>query len=126
MACPRWVYTRSQPIDVDNVIQYLAGCLDTPETEGRTLDIGGPEILSYADLMRMYARVRGLRRVLFGVPVFTPRLSAYWVNLITPVPSGVVMPLAEGLRNEAICRENSIREMIPLDLIPMETAISAR
>jgi uncharacterized protein YbjT (DUF2867 family) len=123
LTCPKWVYTKSQPIAIDNVLSYLAGCLETPETAGRSLDIGGPQILSYADLMRMYARVRGLKRLIIGAPMVPFKLSAYWVNLITPVPAGVVLPLAEGLRNEAICRENDIRELIPLQLLSMEQAI---
>ncbi|MEZ4567420.1 MAG: hypothetical protein R2860_10835 [Desulfobacterales bacterium] len=92
LLCPRWVYTESQPIAIDNVLEYLAGCLETPETEGRSLDIGGPQILSYADLMRMYAKVRGLSRTIIGVPMVPVRLSAYWVNLITPVPAGGFAP----------------------------------
>lgn len=123
MIGPRWLYTDSQPIAVENVLDYLVGCLTAPGTVGRTLDIGGPDILGYADLMRIYARVRGLRRFILGVPVFSPTLSAYWVNLITPVPAGIVLPLAEGLRNKAVCRENTIREIIPQHLIPMEQAI---
>ena len=123
MVCPKWVYTLSQPIAIENVLDYLTGCLDAPATAGRSLDIGGPQILSYADLMRMYAKVRGLKRTIVGIPLIPAKLSAYWVNLITPVPAGVVMPLAEGLRNKAVCRENAIREMIPLRLISMEQAI---
>jgi uncharacterized protein YbjT (DUF2867 family) len=123
MLCPKWVYTQSQPIAIDNVLEYLAGCLENPETSGKSLDIGGPQIVTYADLMRMYARVRGLKRLIIGIPFVSPRLSAYWVNLITPVPAGVVFPLAEGLRNKAICRENRIRELIPVQLLSMEQAI---
>lgn len=123
MVCPRWVYTLSQPIAIENALDYLAGCLEVPATAGRTFDIGGPQILSYADLMRLYAKVRGLKRVILGLPLIPVNLSAFWVNLITPVPAGVVIPLAEGLRNQAICRENAIRELIPLTLLPMEQAI---
>jgi uncharacterized protein YbjT (DUF2867 family) len=123
MVCPRWIDTRSQPIAVENVIEYLTGCLFEPATAGLTLDIGGPDIVSYRELMLTYARVRGLTRVIITVPVLTPRLSSYWINLITPVPAGVVMPLVEGLKNEVICRENRIRELIPIRLIPMEEAI---
>ena len=123
LICPKWVYTKSQPISIDNVLTYLAGCLETPETAGRSLDIGGPQILGYADLMQMYARVRGLRRYIVGMPMIPFKLSAYWVNMITPVPAGVVLPLAEGLRNEAVCRENSIRQLIPIKLLSMEEAI---
>jgi uncharacterized protein YbjT (DUF2867 family) len=123
MVCPKWVYTLSQPICIDNVLDYLTGCLEAPVTAGRSLDIGGPQVLSYADLMRMYAKVRGLKRLIVGASLIPPRLSAHWVSLITPVPAGVALPLAEGLRNTAVCRENAILEMIPLSLISMEQAI---
>jgi uncharacterized protein YbjT (DUF2867 family) len=123
LPCPKWVYTESQPIAIDNVLSYLVGCLENPETAGKSLDIGGPQIVSYADLMRMYAKVRGLNRYIFGMPMVPFKLSAYWVNLITPVPAGVVLPLAEGLRNKAICRENTIQQMIPVNLVSMEQAI---
>ena len=121
--CPKWINTRSQPIAVENVIEYLTGCLFEPATSGLTLDIGGPDIITYRQLMLIYAKVRGIRRTIITVPVLTPRLSSYWINLMTPVPAGVVMPLVEGLKNEVICRENRIRELIPLRLIPMEEAI---
>ena len=123
MLCPRWIYTQSQPIAVENVLDYLAGALETPETAGATFDIGGPEVLSYVDLMRMYARVRRLKRFIVGVPFSQTLLSTYWVAMITPVPSGIVFPLAEGLRTPAVCRENRIREVIPLQLINMDQAI---
>ncbi len=123
MLCPRWIYTRSQPIAIQNVLDYLAGCAQVPETAGGSFDIGGPDILSYADLIGLYARVRGIRRTIIPVPMFSPRISAYWITLITPVPAGVVLPLAEGLKNEAICRNDRIRELVPVDLISMEQAI---
>lgn len=123
MICPRWINTRCQPIAVENVIEYLMGCLLEPETAGRTFDIGGPDIITYRQLMLTYARIRGLYRLIFTVPVLTPHLSSYWINLITPVPAGVVMPLVEGLKNEVVCKNNAIRELIPVRLIPMEEAI---
>jgi uncharacterized protein YbjT (DUF2867 family) len=123
MLCPRWVDTRAQPIAVEDVIDYLAGCLEHEATAGLTLDIGGPDIMSYRDLMLLYARVRGLKRWIVTVPVLTPRLSAFWVNLITAVPAGVVYPLIEGLRSEVICRDHRIRELIPLTLKRMNEAI---
>lgn len=123
MVCPRWVETLAQPIAVQNVVEYCVGCLNVPETAGQNLDIGGPDILSYRSLMEIYCRVRGLRRIIITVPVLTPRLSSYWINLVTPVPAGVVMPLLEGLKNEVVCRDNRIRELIPIRLIPMEEAI---
>jgi uncharacterized protein YbjT (DUF2867 family) len=123
MTVPRWVNTRCQPIAVDDVIGYLVGCLRTPATAGLSLDIGGPEVTSYRGMMQTYARVRGLRRLIVPVPLLTPRLSAHWINLVTPVPAGIVYPLVEGLRNEVVCRENRIRELVPIPLTPMEAAI---
>jgi len=123
MICPRWVDTRSQPIAVRNVIEYLSGCLAEDATAGGTFDIGGPEIVTYRDLMIHYAGVRGLRRLIVSVPMLTPRLSAYWVKIITPVPAGIVYPLIEGLKNEVVCRENRIRDLVPLRLAGMDEAI---
>lgn len=123
MMCPRWINTRSQPIALQNVISYLVGCLKEPATAGQTYDIGGPDIITYGDMMRLYARVRGLHRFIFTVPVLTPRLSAYWINLVTPVPAGIVFPLVEGLKNEVICSDNRIRDLIPVDLMGMEEAV---
>jgi uncharacterized protein YbjT (DUF2867 family) len=123
MIVPRWIDTRCQPIAVDDVIGYLVGCLRAPATSGLSLDIGGPEIITYRKMMLIYARVRGLRRLIIPVPLLTPRLSALWINLVTPVPAGVVYPLVEGLRNEVICRENRIRELVPIALTPMDAAI---
>jgi uncharacterized protein YbjT (DUF2867 family) len=123
MICPRWIDTRCQPIAVENVIEYLTGCAFEPRTAGLTLDIGGPDIITYRELMEIYARMRGLRRLIIGVPLLSPMLSSYWISLVTPVPAGVVMPLVEGLRNEVICRDNRIEELVPIRLLSMKEAI---
>ena len=123
MLCPRWIETRAQPIAVMNVIEYLIGCLKSRETAGRSLDIGGPDILLIPGAHVHLCRARGLRRVVITVPVLSPRLSSYWISLITPVPAGIAMPLLEGLKNEVVCRNNQIRDLIPTRLIPMEEAI---
>jgi uncharacterized protein YbjT (DUF2867 family) len=123
MICPRWIDTRCQPIAVENVIDYLTGCLLEPRTTGGTFDIGGPDIITYRQLMLTYARIRGLYRLILTVPVLTPHLSSYWIALFSPVPAGVVMPLVEGLKNEVVCRSNAIRDLIPIPLITMEMAI---
>ena len=123
MVCPRWIETRCQPIDIQDMVAYLIGCLREPRTEGLSLDVGGPDIVTYRTMMETYARVRGLKRLIITVPVLTPKLSTYWVNLVTPVPSGVVNPLVEGLRNEVICRDNRIRELMPIPLTPLEVSI---
>jgi uncharacterized protein YbjT (DUF2867 family) len=123
LICPRWIDTRCQPIAVQNVIEYLLGCLHEPATAGQLFDIGGPDIITYRELMCIYAQVRGLRRLILAVPLLTPHLSSYWINLVTPVPAGVVLPLVEGLKNEVICRDNRIAELIPIRLISMRQAI---
>lgn len=125
MVTPAWVNSLCQPIAVTNVLEYLVGCLNQPETMGRTLDIGGPDILSYRELFDVYARVAKLRpRIIIPVPVLTPRLSSYWIQLVTPVPASLARPLAEGLRNKVVCRENSIRELVPTRLLTAEEAIA--
>lgn len=126
MVTPRWVATESQPIGVRDVLHYLVACLDVPETVGATLDIGGPEVLSYRDLMRMMAEARGLRaRLVLPVPVLTPRLSSLWIHLITPVPHTIARPLAEGLRNRTVCRDGRAAALMPQPLLSMREAIDA-
>jgi uncharacterized protein YbjT (DUF2867 family) len=123
MVCPKWIETRCQPIDIRDMINYLLGCLREPATAGLSFDVGGPDIVTYRQMMELYAKVRGLKRLIITVPVLTPKLSTYWVNMVTPVPSGVVNPLVEGLKNEVICRENRIRELIPMKLTTLEQSI---
>lgn len=124
MITPRWVHTRCQPIAVRNVLTYLIGCLDVEETRGGTFDVGCEETLTYKDLMRIYAEEAGLaRRLIIPVPVLTPRLSSYWIHLVTPVPAALARPLAEGLSSPVLCRENRIRELIPQQLYDCRTAI---
>jgi len=123
MITPRWVTTRCQPIAVDDVISYLAGCLADERTAGRTFDIGGPEVLTYKEMMERFAGIEGKQLYIFPVPVLTPKLSSYWVGFITPVPPSVSMPLIEGLKNEVICRDNAIRGIIPLQLKPYDDAV---
>lgn len=123
MITPRWVSTRCQPIAVDDVIAYLSGCLADERTAGRTFDIGGPEVLTYREMMERFARIEGRTIRILPVPVLTPKLSSYWVGLITPVSPSVSMPLIEGLSNEVVCRENAIRELIPLSLTPYDEAV---
>jgi uncharacterized protein YbjT (DUF2867 family) len=124
MITPRWVHTKSQPIAISNVLEYLAGCLDNPRTLGQTFEIGGPDILSYAQIFNIYAEEAGLRqRLIIPVPFLTPTLSSYWIHLITPVPSSLARPLAEGLRNTVICQENRIREIIPQKLLTCRETI---
>ena len=113
MICPRWVTTRIQPIGIDDVVSYLVAALDEPKSEGETIDIGSPSIETYRTMMLKYAAHRGLRRPLLQVPVLTPRLSSYWVDLVTPIPASISRPLIEGLRSEVVCSNDRAREIFP-------------
>ena len=113
MICPRWVFTRIQPIAIEDVIDYLIESLRIPESSGRIIEIGGADLITYGDMMTGYAKERRLTRFLLPVPVLTPRLSSYWVHWMTPIPAWIARPLIEGLRNEVIVRDNSAREIFP-------------
>ncbi len=113
MICPRWVFTNAQPIAIKDVLDYLVAALETPESAGKIIEIGGADVLTYGNMMLEYARVRGLRRWLISVPVLTPRLSSYWVHLVTPIPAGIARPLIDGLRNEVVVREPLASELFP-------------
>ena len=123
MITPRWVTTLCQPIAVEDVISYLVGCLKDERTAGRTFDIGGPDVITYKEMMERFGRIRGRSLYILPVPVLTPRLSSYWVGFITPVAPSVSMPLIEGLKNEVIFREHAIRELIPLKLTSYDEAV---
>ncbi|MEO8274165.1 MAG: NAD(P)H-binding protein, partial [Chloroflexota bacterium] len=122
MITPRWVGTRCQPIGIGDVLDYLEAAVDHPEITG-IVEIGGPDVLSYGDMMRGYARQRGLRRLMIPVPVLTPRLSSYWVNLISPVPAGIARPLIEGLRNEVVVRNPGPAAAFGLAPLPYASAL---
>jgi len=113
MVCPRWVYTRTQPIGIREVLEYLTAALAVPESSGRIIEIGGSDIITYGEMMTIYAEVRGLRRWMLLIPILTPRLSSYWVNLVTPIPAMMARPLIEGLRNENIVHDPSARQLFP-------------
>ncbi len=123
MVAPKWVSTRCQPIAVDDVLAYLLAALERPRTAGRTYDIGGADVLSYRDLIHAYARVRGLKRLIVNVPYFTPRLSSYWVHLVTPVPAGIARPLIDGLRSEVIVGDGAALRDFDIRPFSCETAI---
>ena len=124
MITPRWIDTPCQPIGIRNVLHYLIGCLREPKTIGGTFDIGQPEVTNYRELMKIYAEEAGLpRRLVIPVPVLTPRLSSYWIHLVTPVPASIARPLAEGLSNPVICHENLIVDLLPQELFDARKAI---
>ena len=126
MVTPKWVTTPCQPIAVRNVLNYLTGVLERPETAARVFDIGGPEVLSYREIMNIMAEELHLpRRIIIPLPVLTPLLSSYWIHLVTPLGHDIARPLAEGLKNPVVCREETIREIIPQELLSVREAIIA-
>jgi uncharacterized protein YbjT (DUF2867 family) len=125
MICPKWVYTRTQPIGIQDVLAYLIAALETPESAGKMIEIGGADVLTYGEMMLGYARARGHKRYLISVPVLTPRLSSFWVHWVTPIPASIARPLIEGLRNEVIVRSDLAGQLFP-EIKPMdyETAVN--
>ena len=123
MVCPRWVETRTQPISIEDTLAYLIAAMQTPKTAGLILDIGGPDVLTYRKMMQTYAAVKGLHRVIITVPILTPRLSAYWVNLMTPIPASIAFPLIEGLKTETVCENDEARRLMPIPLTPFREAV---
>ncbi|NKY52260.1 SDR family oxidoreductase [Nocardia vermiculata] len=113
MVTPRWVHNRIQPIAVRDVLYYLVRCAELPAEVNRAFDIGGPDVLTYLTMMRKYAAVAGLpRRIMMPVPVLTPWLSAQWVNVVTPVPRALAVPLIESLIHEVVCHDHDIAASI--------------
>jgi hypothetical protein len=124
MVCPKWVLTKSQPIALDDVITYLIKAIDSKDTEGKSFDLGGPDIMSYVDMMRRYGKMLDKSIKILIIPFLTPRLSSYWIDLITPVKASLARPLVESLKHEAIVRDDSIKHIIPLKLRKFEEAIN--
>ena len=122
MICPKWVDTRTQPIAIDDVLAYLRAALHLPDGRGGIFEIGGPEVVSYGDMMREYAALRRLRRFFVSVPVLTPRLSGLWLGLITPAQARVGRALVEGLRNPTVVRSPATRETFEIRPMPLRDA----
>ncbi|SEA19927.1 Uncharacterized conserved protein YbjT, contains NAD(P)-binding and DUF2867 domains [Haloplanus vescus] len=123
MVTPRWVRTPCQPVAIDDVIATLVGVLDVPETAGETYDIGGPEVLTYAEMLRRTGRHMGREPIIVAVPVLTPRLSAYWVGLMTDVPWSVARPLIAGLKNPVVVDDDRLSRLVPIDPTPFDEAV---
>jgi len=123
MVCPKWVLTKCQPIAIDDVVEYLVRSIETNETKSKTFDIGGPEILTYLDMMVQYGKTLKKSIKIIIIPYLTPRLSSYWIDLITPVKASLARPLIDSLRHEAIVKDNSIANIIPLHLKNFQKSI---
>lgn len=113
MICPKWVYSNVQPIAIRNVLEYLVAAVDKPEAADEIIEIGGKDVITYAEMMKIYAQVNGLKRLLMPVPVLTPYLSSYWVHWMTPLPASLARPLIEGLKNDVVVENDKARELFP-------------
>lgn len=122
MICPRWVSTPTQPIALDDVLRYLVGVCGLDAAHGETFDVGGPEVMSYREMIDRVARLRGKRPLIVQVPVLTPRLSSWWLHLVTPVNAAVARPLIAGLRNPTVAHDERIRALIPFEQTSFDAA----
>ena len=116
MVAPRWVSTPTQPIALTDMIRYLTGIAGRTEALGQSFDVGGPDVITYGEMIQQIAQLRGKRPLIVKVPVLSPRLSSYWLHLVTPVGASVARPLVEGLRNPTIARDDRIRGLLPFEL----------
>jgi uncharacterized protein YbjT (DUF2867 family) len=123
MICPKWVMTKCQPIFIDDVTSYLAQSIEIDETKGKEYEIGGADIISYLEMMKIYAKTVGKSILIITIPVLTTKLSAYWVELITPVKASLARPLVESLEHESVVEDRSIDEIIPLKLKSFKESI---
>ena len=123
MICPRWLTTPTQPIAVDDVLAYLVAALDLPPGASRIFEIGGTDVVSYGDLIRQYARLKGLRRWLISVPVLTPYLSSLWLALVTPASFEVGRHLIEGLKNPTVVRDTTALRVFSIRPMGVEAAV---
>jgi uncharacterized protein YbjT (DUF2867 family) len=125
MVTPRWVSTPTQPVALGDVARYLAGVCGLEAAYGESYDVGGPEVMSYREMIERIARIRGRRIVVVEVPVLTPRLSSWWLHLVTPVNAAVARPLIDGLRTPTVARDTRIRELVPFPPTSFDEAVRA-
>ena len=123
MICPRWVSTPTQPIALGDVVVYLAAVCGLEPAYGESFDVGGPEVMTYRQMIERIARIRGKRMPIVEVPVLTPRLSSWWLHLVTPVNASVARPLVEGLRTPTVALDERIRDLVPLEPTPFDDAV---
>ncbi|MEX0771337.1 MAG: SDR family oxidoreductase, partial [Balneolaceae bacterium] len=123
MIAPKWLNTRTQPIAIRNVIQFLSGVLLKRFAYGRSYDIGGPEVMTYKEMLKFFARVRGLNRFIMSVPLLTPKLSSYWLYFITSTSYNLATSLVDSMMVDVVCEPNDLHEHLEIDLIPYKEAI---
>jgi uncharacterized protein YbjT (DUF2867 family) len=123
MICPRWVSVPTQPIALGDVLAVIAGVVGLDAAVGETYDLGGPEVMTYREMIDRIARIRGRNPLIVEVPVLTPRLSSWWLHLVTPVKASVARPLIDGLRNPTVACDERIRAVVPLPSTPFDDAV---
>ncbi len=123
MIAPKWLNTRSQPVAIRNVVEFLSGVLLNEKTFNASYDIGGPDILTYKEMLLDFARVRGLRRLIVTVPVMTPKLSSYWLYFITSTSYPLAQNLVDSMKVEVICKENNLKDLLSVNLVSYKDAI---
>jgi uncharacterized protein YbjT (DUF2867 family) len=123
MIAPKWLKTKCQPIGIRNVIEYLNGVLDKPESFNQTFDIGGTEILTYKQMLYGFAKMRGLKRLIITIPVLTPKLSSLWLVFVTTTTYSLARSLVNSMRNEVICLDNRIQKIVPTKILSYEEAL---
>lgn len=123
MVAPRWLNTRAQPIAIGNVIQFMKGVLYNSATYGKSYDIGGPDILSYREMLLHYAQVRKLKRIIWVIPVMTPRLSSYWLYFITSTSYRLAVNLVSSMKVEVVCQENDLQDLLSINLLSYKEAV---
>jgi len=123
MITPRWVSTPTQPVALADVVRYLVGVCGLPAAHGESYDVGGPEVMTYRDMIERIARVRGRRIRIVEVPLLTPRLSSWWLHLVTPVNAAVARPLIDGLRTPTVVQDTRIRALVPFEPTSFDDAV---
>jgi uncharacterized protein YbjT (DUF2867 family) len=123
MICPRWLITPTQPIAIDDVLAYLVAAKDLPSGESRIFEIGSPDVVTYGELIREYARQQGLQRWLIFVPILTPYLSGLWLALVTPATYEVGRHLIEGLKNPTVVRDSKALNVFPIRPMGVKEAV---
>ena len=125
MVAPKWLNTRSQPIAIQNILQFLSGVLAKPYTYNKSFDVGGPEVLSYKDMLLRFGKVRKLKRRIYVVPVMTPKLSSYWLYFITSINYNLAVNLVKSMKVEVVCKENDLAERLGISLLTFEESVQS-
>jgi uncharacterized protein YbjT (DUF2867 family) len=123
MIAPKWLKTKCQPIGIRNVIEYLNGVLNKPESFNQTFDVGGTEILTYKQMLYGFAKMRGLKRLIITIPILTPKLSSLWLVFVTTTTYSLARSLVNSMRNEVICLDNRIQKIVPTKILSYEEAL---